>query len=48
MDSLCPPALTLLRVTTAVLELTQRAAAGDLAAMAEVDALAELLAERRG
>jgi hypothetical protein len=34
---------TVARVTTAVLELSVRAQAGDLAAMAEVDALAELL-----
>lgn len=32
-----------LRVTTAVLELTGRAAAGDLAAQAELEALAALL-----
>jgi hypothetical protein len=42
----CPPALMLLRLTTAVLELTGRAAAGDLAALAEVEALAALLDER--
>lgn len=37
----CLPAL--LRVTTAVLELTERVAAGDLKAAAEVEALAALL-----
>jgi hypothetical protein len=44
VDSSCLPAL--LRVTTAVMELGQRAQAGDLAAQAEIEALAALL-ERR-
>lgn len=44
MDAACLPALTMLRVTTAVLNLQERAAAGDLAALAELDALARLLA----
>lgn len=41
VDSSCSAAL--LRVTTRVMELGQRAQAGDLAAMAEVEALDRLL-----
>lgn len=44
MDSVLP---ALLRVTTAVMELGQRVAAGELAARAEVEALDRLLAEDR-
>lgn len=46
MDAACPRALKLqmLKVTTAVLWLGERVAAGDLSAAAEVDALAALLA----
>lgn len=43
MDSPRPPALAMLRVTTAVLELGQLAAAGDEDAAAAAAALAELL-----
>lgn len=43
----CPPALALLRVTTVVLELTERVAAGDLAAMAEAVELAALVDNAR-
>jgi hypothetical protein len=46
LDSACPPALTMILVTTRVMELGERVAAGDMAAAAEVEALAELL-ERR-
>lgn len=45
MDSACLPDLSpLMAVTTAVLELGSRVAAGDMAAAAEVSALAGLLA----
>jgi len=42
----CPPALMMMAVTTRVLELNELVAAGDMAAAAEVAALAALL-ERR-
>jgi hypothetical protein len=42
------PALTVLRVTTAVLDRVQRAAAGDLRAMAELEAMARLLPDAKG
>ena len=43
MDAACLPEL--MRVTTAVLELAERAQAGDVSAEAELRALARLLAE---
>jgi len=45
LDAACPPALNaqMILVTTRVLELGQRVAAGDLSATAEVGALAALL-----
>ena len=46
VDADCLPAL--MRVTTAVLELGQRAAAGDPAAAAELDALARALSHVPG
>lgn len=42
------PALTALRVATAVLDRIERAAAGDLRAMAELEAMARLLPDVRG
>ena len=48
VDPACPPALALLAVTVRVLELGERVAAGDVAAAAEVSALAALLARERG
>lgn len=44
MDPSCLPSL--LAVTTALLELSQRAQAGDLAARAHLEALAALLEAR--
>jgi hypothetical protein len=42
------PALTVLRVTTAVLLAVERASAGDLRAVAELEAMAALLPPERG
>lgn len=49
MDAACPPALKwqMLTVTTAVLELGERIAAGDLSAAADVERLAGLLERKR-
>ena len=44
----CPPALQLLQVTTHLLRLGERVAAGDMAAAAEVGALAALLTQKAG
>jgi hypothetical protein len=48
LDAACPPALQLLAVTTAVLELGQRVAAGDEDAAEQVGAVAALLENARG
>lgn len=46
MAAACPPALTLLRVTSAVLSLAELARAGDAEAAARLEAAAALLEGR--
>lgn len=43
MDAACLPAAQMLRITTEVLLLGERVAAGDLAAVAQAEAIAALL-----
>jgi hypothetical protein len=46
LNAACPAALTLLRVTTAVIELGPRVKAGDEGALQQLDALAAVLPAR--
>jgi hypothetical protein len=48
LDSPCLPALAMLRVTTAVLELGQQAAAGDKDAARKLSVLATMLEPQAG